>query len=101
MRSRCGALLAGLPAAQIARGKQQLRDFLGRTGFRGPVIDYRKWTGQFGSASAVATALAVHFIRQGSVPASLCGGTAENLNGRSVLVLGLGSFVTAVEIGAP
>jgi len=99
--SRCGALLVGLPAAQIARGKQQLQDFLGRTGFRGPVIDYRKWTGQFGSASAVATALAVHFVRQGSVPASLCGGTADKLDGRSLLVLGLGSFVTAVEIGAP
>ncbi len=101
VRNRCGVLMVGIPAAWRNTGRRQLQEFLDGTGWRAPVIDYRRWTGEFGGASAVAAALAVRFCRQGTVPATLCGGTAAELGGRAILLLGLGTTVTALEIGGP
>lgn len=101
IRARCGALMVGIPAAHRAAGRRQLDEFREGCGLTAPVIDYRRWTGEFGAASAVAAALAVRFIRRGGLPAPLCGGTALELGGRSILVLGLGATVTALEIGGP
>ncbi|SEM44817.1 3-oxoacyl-[acyl-carrier-protein] synthase-1 [Syntrophus gentianae] len=95
---RIGAVLVGLPAAQYREGRQRLTTFLERTGFTGPVLDYRKVIGEFASASAVATVLGVSFLREGEIPAALNDGQAFPLNGRGILVLGLGSEVSAVEI---
>jgi len=93
-----GAILAGIPAAYRQEGEKQLHEFLSLSDFHQPVIDYRRLTGEFASASAVATALAVEFIRSGEMPASLCGGDGYSLDGKGILILGFGKFVTAIEI---
>jgi len=62
------------------------------------VIDYRRLTGEFASASAVATALAAEFIRNGKIPASLCDGDDYSLDEKGILIVGFGKFVTAIEI---
>lgn len=95
---RFAAVLAGIPAAQHREGRQHLEKFLALTGYAGPVLDYRRWIGEFASASAVAAVLAVSFVRKGEIPAALNEGRACPLNGRGILILGLGSEVSAVEI---
>ncbi len=67
-----GAILAGIPAAQREKGEAQLNSFLARTGYPRPIIDYRRFTGEFASASAVAAVLAVLFVKAGVIPASFC-----------------------------
>jgi len=83
-----GAVFAGLPAGCHSKGTTQLRSFIKKTGFDGSVIDYRRMLGQFASASAVATVLAAASLKTNSIP----------LNGKGILLLGLGSFVTAVAV---
>lgn len=101
MTRNFGAVLAGLPAGSYKEGQKQLRSFIKRTGFNGPVIDYRRILGQFASASAVAAALGVAFLKTGGIPFALSGKKAFDLNGKGILLLGLGSFVTAVAIHTP
>ena len=93
-----GAILAGLPADCRSQAGEQLADFLSQSRFDGPVIDYRRIIGQFGAASAVAVVLAVQMVGQGLVPAPLSGGADVPLNGKGVLVLGLGPYLSAVRI---
>jgi len=95
---RYAAILAGMPAAQRRESQRRLERFLALTGFSGPVLDYRKWVGEFASASAVAAILGVSFVRKGEIPAVLNDGLACPLGGRGLLVLGLGDEVSAVEI---
>jgi 3-oxoacyl-[acyl-carrier-protein] synthase-1/3-oxoacyl-[acyl-carrier-protein] synthase II len=95
---RFAAVMAGLPAAQYRESRQRLDRFLALTGFYGPVIDYRRWIGEFASASAVAAVLAVSFVRKGEIPASLNSGRLFTTGGGGILVLGLGDDVSAVEI---
>ena len=101
INSRYGALMVGIPESRRVQAEEQLRAFLKQTGFNQPVIDYRKWTGEFASASAVAAVLATKFSQDGAVPAALCDGFESELAGRAILILGLGTFVTAVEICSP
>ena len=62
-----------------------------------PVIDYRAFTGEFASASAVACAIALECVQSGRVMAF--GSLPEvALGGKGILMLGLGRFATAVEI---
>jgi 3-oxoacyl-[acyl-carrier-protein] synthase-1/3-oxoacyl-[acyl-carrier-protein] synthase II len=93
-----GALLSGIPAAERDKGEAQLNDFLSMTGYPHPVIDYRRFIGEFASASAVAAVLAVSFIRAGEIPAHICCPRSTPLQGRGVLVLGFGSHITGMEI---
>ena len=93
-----GAILAGLPADGRSQAGEQLADFLSQSRFDGPVIDYRRIIGQFGAASAVAVVLAVQMVGRDLVPASLPGGADVPLNGKGVLVLGLGPYLSAVRI---
>jgi len=51
------------------------------SGFEGPVIDYRRVTGEFASASAVAAVLALQCVDQGELPGGLHGGKTINLKG--------------------
>ena len=90
--------MAGIPSAFRQKGEKQLQEFLVLSDFLLPVIDYRKLTGEFASASAVATALAAKFIQNGKIPASLCNGDDYFLNGKGILIVGFGKFVTAIEI---
>ena len=93
-----GAVLVGIPAAFKKAGMAQLAAFISRTEFNRPVIEYRKFTGEFASASAVAASMAVEFTKEGQVPGAICNGQTGSLAGRGILVLGLGSAVTAVEV---
>jgi 3-oxoacyl-(acyl-carrier-protein) synthase len=98
IEKRFGTILAGIPLSFRQKGEKQLHEFLALSDFHLPVIDYRRLTGEFASASAVATALAAQFIQNGKIPASLCYGDDYSLNGKGVLIVGFGKFVTAIEI---
>jgi hypothetical protein len=75
-----------------------MNDFLSMTGYPHPVIDYRRFVGEFASASAVAAVLAVMFVQAGEIPGNACDQRPTPLSGRGVLVLGFGNHITAVEI---
>jgi 3-oxoacyl-[acyl-carrier-protein] synthase-1/3-oxoacyl-[acyl-carrier-protein] synthase II len=98
IRACFGALLAGIPAAQRQTGVAQLEAFQACCGIPLPVIDYRKFIGEFASASAVALFMAVTFTQAGTIPAPLCNGRLNRLAGKGTLVLGFGHHVTAVEV---
>lgn len=98
IEKRFGTIMAGIPLAYRQEGEKQLHELLILSDFHQPVIDYRRLTGEFASASAVATALAVKFIRSGNIPASICDGDDYALNGKGILIVGFGKFVTAIEI---
>ena len=66
--------------------------------YDGPVIPYRRLTGEFATASAVAAVWAADLTRQGKVPGALAGGESVDLDGRGILILGLGAYVTAMEV---
>ena len=93
-----GALLGGIPLVARKQGENQLKDLLAQTGFKGPVIDYRKYTGEYASASATATVLATRLVQSADVPAELGGEKPGCLSGRGALVIGLGRHVTAIEV---
>jgi 3-oxoacyl-[acyl-carrier-protein] synthase-1/3-oxoacyl-[acyl-carrier-protein] synthase II len=95
---RYGMILAGLPAACRSNGEDQLQELLAQTGFSRPVIDYRKFTGEFASASAVAAVMAARFLQQGRIPGPLCGGRPAALGNRGALIFGTGNFITAMEV---
>jgi 3-oxoacyl-[acyl-carrier-protein] synthase-1/3-oxoacyl-[acyl-carrier-protein] synthase II len=71
-----------------------------RTGSTVPVIDYRRFTGEFASASAVAAVMALNLLKAGVVPAGLFGGKTEHTLAptHGSLVIGLGRYLTAYEI---
>jgi 3-oxoacyl-[acyl-carrier-protein] synthase-1/3-oxoacyl-[acyl-carrier-protein] synthase II len=73
-------------------------DFLCLTGYRRPVIDYRKHLGEFASASAVAAVLGVSFVQTGEIQGGVFRQERISLQGCGVLVMGFGKFITAVEI---
>jgi len=93
-----GAVLAGIPAAEQDRGEAQTRIFRSLTRYGGPLISYRRFTGEFATAAAVAAVLAADLTRRGYVPAALAGGNRVALDGRGILILGLGAYVTAMEV---
>ena len=84
---KCGMILAGIPAALEQSGEQQLDQFMKETDLDVPVIHYRKFTGEFASASAVATVMAAQLLESGEIP-----------QGKVVLVLGFGTTLTAMEL---
>ena len=98
IRACFGALLAGIPAAQRQTGAAQLEAFQACCGITLPVIDYRKFIGEFASASAVALFMAVTFTQAGTIPAPLCNGRFNDLADKGTLVLGFGNHVTAIEV---
>ncbi|PKN27803.1 MAG: 3-oxoacyl-ACP synthase [Deltaproteobacteria bacterium HGW-Deltaproteobacteria-21] len=98
IKSAYGAVLTGMPGACRREGEEQFQRFLSLAAFENPVIDYRRLAGEFASSSAVAAVLAAGFMEEGKIPGPLCSGQPLPLNGKGVLVLGLGKFVTAVEV---
>lgn len=93
-----GAVLAGIPEAHREVGVRQLNEFLSMTGYSHPVIDYRRFVGEFASASAVAAVLAVMFVQAGEIPGNVCHQHPLPLMGRGVLVLGFGNYISAMEV---
>jgi 3-oxoacyl-(acyl-carrier-protein) synthase len=98
IRSKYGAVFAGMPAGERANCEKQVRKITSAVNFNCPMIDFRKFTGEFGSATAAAAALAVSFVRNGKIPGCLSGGAETFLHGKGILLLGLGSFITAIEV---
>lgn len=100
VRSSYAAIFAGMPAAHDAECKRQLSEFISAAGFSGPVVDFRKLLGEFGSATSAAASIAARFAQDGALPPALAGGSACPLAGKGILMLGLGACVTAIEIRA-
>jgi 3-oxoacyl-[acyl-carrier-protein] synthase-1/3-oxoacyl-[acyl-carrier-protein] synthase II len=98
INDRYGMILAGIPAACRRESKIQLQTLLELSGYHHPVIDYRKLTGEFASASAVAAVMAVTFLKEGKIPAALCQGKQMDLGAKGALIIGTGDFITAVEV---
>jgi 3-oxoacyl-[acyl-carrier-protein] synthase I len=95
-----GAILVGLPAAHRRWADRQLGELLEKSGFSGPVIDYRRLTGDYAAAAATAAVLAVELVKNGRIPAALLGEDADmSMEGRKILLLGLGRKITATEVG--
>jgi 3-oxoacyl-(acyl-carrier-protein) synthase len=97
VESYCGVILAGIPRASQLLGEEQLNDFLARLKEPPPVIRYRPLLGEFASASAVAAVLAAGLLQDGAPPEGLTGVPTVSLTGKTVLVLGLGTCLTAME----
>lgn len=90
-------ILVGMPAAQRSLCKKQWDRFEASSGYSGPVIDYRRLIGQFATASAVATVFAVSLVTSGApIPTPLTKGLEKGPN--VILILGLGSALTAIEV---
>lgn len=100
VRSSYAAIFAGMPAAHDAECKRQLSEFISAAGFSGPVVDFRKLLGEFGSATSAAASIAARFAQDGALPPALAGGSACPLAGKGILMLGLGACITAIEIRA-
>ncbi len=94
--SEFAAVMAGIPAAFRQKGEKQLGDFLKEWPL--PFADYRKFTGEFASASAVAAVLAADFMQKGRIPPAFIKGLPELPGDKGILLLGLGQFITAVGI---
>ena len=95
---RYGAVMVGIPRACTDQGKA-LTTVLSRA-FSSPIpiLDYRRQTGQFATAPAVATVLAVNAVENNTLPDPDTPGQYLDLQGRGILVLGLGRNLTAVEV---
>ena len=98
LNDRYGMILAGLPAACRREGEIQLQALLALTGYDQPVIDYRKLSGEFASASAVAAVMAEKFLEQGQIPEALADNRPGHLGPKGALIIGTGDFVTAMEV---
>jgi 3-oxoacyl-(acyl-carrier-protein) synthase len=98
---RFGLILVGIPQTDRQLAEEQLARFENITNVHMPVVDYRQYIGQFGSASALAAAIAVQVILDGSIPAAFTGFGNQPLACPEVLILGLGRTVTAMECCPP
>jgi 3-oxoacyl-(acyl-carrier-protein) synthase len=97
INSRFAAIFAGIPAAETLTASGQLKEFLASSSFAGTVLNYRKLTGEFASASAVAAVIGAEYVRKEVLPSSIAG-EVLNISGKGILLLGLGSTLSAVEI---
>lgn len=98
IRGKYGAVFAGMPSGERANCENQINELTSAVDFQCPIIDFRRWIGDFGSATAVAAALAVNLVKNGKIPGYLSGGSETSLNGKGILLLGLGRFLTAIEV---
>jgi 3-oxoacyl-(acyl-carrier-protein) synthase len=89
---RYGLVLAGLPAACRKLAEAQLDIWRSATGYEGPLIDYRRQTGDFATASALATVWAAALKDPGRVD------IAAIPADQGVLILNLGTVISAVEV---
>ena len=97
IHEKFAVVFAGIPASERETAEEQLNELQSLIVQKMPVIDYRAFTGEFASASAVGCAIAVNCAQNGLVPA--IGNSPEiALGKKGILLLGLGRFVTAVEI---
>jgi 3-oxoacyl-(acyl-carrier-protein) synthase len=93
-----GAVFVGLPGDERPDAERQCRAFVAASGFAGPVVDVRSVLGEFATVAAAAAVVAVGAVRAGSLPAALGGVRERSLEGKGILLLGLGARRTAVEV---
>jgi 3-oxoacyl-(acyl-carrier-protein) synthase len=91
-----GAVMVGIPAAHREVCTPHLDEFRHHLGFEGPWIDYRRYFGEFASASAVAAVAAMALLERGAIPGPLAEGEDWPLAGRAILLLGLGDTITTM-----
>ena len=98
LERNCALVLVGIPAAMQEKGEQQLAEFLKMVNISAPVVRYREIVGEFASASAAAAGLAASFSAAGRVPQTVSRGEEIILEDQAtILVLGLGGYLTAME----
>ncbi len=90
--------MAGIPRAFSSRWGTLVNELQDNVSDSVPVVKYRKVTGEFASASAVASVLAVDGVARNRLPNPDKPGTWIDLNGRGILLLGLGRYITAMEV---
>ncbi len=98
INSHYGAIFYGIPLAYEEMARNQLTNFLSYSGFRGPVINYRKYTGQYAASSAVAVVLAIKTFEKGFLSTGLTGTGEVSLGKKGILVMGFGPYCTAIGI---
>ena len=96
--NRYGAVMAGIPRAGAARGKALADALANAFSSSIPILDYRRLTGQFATAQAVAAVLAVDAVNNNRLPDPTSPGQCIDLQGRGILLLGLGRHLTAIEV---
>lgn len=99
IRQQYALILVGIPAAVRDQAEAQLQEFLDLTEVSVPVVDYRHYIGQFASASAVAAVLAAEIVASGTIPAALTNSGHDTPCRGSILILGLGHYITGMECG--
>lgn len=102
-QNRYALILVGIPAAMERQGEEQLARFAALAQVSAPIVRYRILTGEFASASAVATAFAASFLETGLVPGAFAGGSDIVIDSQrnKILVLALGQNVCAMELFKP
>jgi 3-oxoacyl-[acyl-carrier-protein] synthase-1/3-oxoacyl-[acyl-carrier-protein] synthase II len=95
---RYGAVMAGIPRTCAARRKDLAEALTNAFSSSLPILDYRSLTGQFATAPAVAAVLAVDAVENNRLPNPNVPGQCMDLQHRGILVLGLGRYLTAVEV---
>jgi len=86
LQDSCKMILAGIPATSAETGEDQLHQFMQKTGLDVPVIHYRMFTGEFASASGVAAVMAAQLLEDGVIE-----------QGKKIVVLGFGHYISAME----
>ena len=99
--ARYGLILVGMPAAHRRRCRIQLDAFLEMTGYSGAVIDYRRLTGEFAAATAVAAVFAAAWIQSRRVPFAATGQGTPSAHAGAALILDLGPVLSAIEVSPP
>jgi len=98
VNDRIGALMVGIPAAWREGVAPHLDNFLRWLDFKGPVVDYRRYFGEFATVSAVAAVAAVALMENGAVPGPLAGGKDCPLTDRGILLIGLGTATSTMLV---
>ncbi|MBS0013654.1 MAG: beta-ketoacyl synthase chain length factor [Desulfobacterales bacterium] len=96
--ARIGVIFAGIPAARADFARSLMKSFCRILDTNLPVVDYRKYTGEFATASAAAAGLAAGCMEKGFIPAGPAGDTKIDLRSRGILMINAGKTVTAVEM---
>jgi 3-oxoacyl-(acyl-carrier-protein) synthase len=99
--ARYGLILAGIPAAYRALCRDQLSAFKEATGHRAEVIDYRRLTGEFAASTAVAAVFAASLVQAGRIPDAAPEKRPSHPHAGAVLILGLGTVLSAIEVSPP
>jgi len=98
INKRFGALFVNIPWAFRKEAIEQLCRFVSLTGFSGPTVDYRRVLGQYATVSAVACVIAEHLARTGRLAPAFTKGEEVSLDGKGILMLGLGPKVSAISV---